>query len=126
MLLRGERAHLGPLVERVAEPDRAGELEKTFEERVGDPLVEDEPRPRDTGLTLVVKDREGAAADRRPQIGVVEDHIGPFAAELELNPLEVPRRGLDDAAADRGRAGEGDLADPLVLGEVLAGGVAVA
>src|SRR5438270_10348529 len=99
MLLRGERAHLGPLVERVAEPDRAGELEKAFEERVGDPLVEDEPRPGDAGLTLVVEDREGAAADRRPEIGVLEDDVGALAAELELNPLEIARRRLDDAAA---------------------------
>ncbi len=43
---------------------------------------------------------------RRRQVGVVEHDVGALAAQLELDALEVAGRGLDDPAADRGRAGE--------------------
>ena len=35
------------------------------------------------------------------EVGVVEDDVGALAAELELHPLEVAGRGLDDAPARR-------------------------
>src|SRR5512146_1238810 len=120
---RSQRPHLGLRIERIAESDRRRELEEAVEKFVGYAFVQQQPRARDTGLALVVKDRERAAVERRVEVGVVEYDIGPLAAELELDPLEVTRRGLNDPAPGRGRTGEGDFLHPRMLGQVLAGNV---
>ncbi len=123
---RRQRAHLRVRIERIAEADRTGEGDEAFEELVGDRLVEDQPAAGDARLTLVVKDGERRAVDGGAEVGVVEHDVRTLAAELELDPLEVARRVLDDASADDGRTGEGDLGDPVVGGDRLACGVSVA
>ena len=44
------------------------------------------------------------------EVRVVEHDVGALAAELQLHPLHVARRRLDDPPPDRGGAGERDLA----------------
>ena len=72
-------------------------------------LVQDQPRAGDAGLALIVEDGAGGAADRGGNVGVLEDDVGTFAAELELHLLQVAGRRLDDAPPGRGRAGESDF-----------------
>ena len=123
VLRRGERPHLGVGIERVAEPDRCGQRHEALEERVGDALVQDQPRAGDARLALVVEDRERGAVDRRVEVRVVEHDVRALAAQFELHALEVALRRLDDAPPRRRRAGERDLADAWVLGEPLPGRV---
>ena len=122
---RRQRTHLGVRVERVAEADRTGEGDEAVEELVGDRLVEDQPAAGDARLALIVEDGERGSVDGGGEVGVGEHDVGALAAELELDALEVACRVLDDAPSDGGRAGEGDLGDPVVGGDRLAGGVAV-
>jgi hypothetical protein len=93
---------------------------------VGDLLVQQKPRAGDAGLALIVEDGEGGAADGSREEGIVENDVGAFAAQLELNALQIARGGLHDFAAHCGRPGEADLIDAPVFGEILAGGLAVA
>ena len=122
----GERTHLGLWIERIAHANRFGERQELLEERIGDLLLQQQPRSRDASLPLIVEDREGRAAHGGIERGVVEDDVGALAAEFELHALQISRRSLHDFAAGNGGAGEGNLVDAFVLGKVLAGGVSVA
>ena len=90
LLRRGrQRSHLRFRVQRVAQPDGFGQRQEPVEELVRDALVQQQTRTGDTGLSLVMEDREGAAVDRGGQEGVVEDDVGALAAQLQLHALEV-------------------------------------
>ncbi len=122
MASRGEWAHLGGRVEWVAEPDGLGELDELPQEVAGDRLVEYQTRAGDAGLALVVEDRECGTVDGSLDVGIGEDDVGPLAAELELDALQVAGGSLNDRPPDGGRASKGDLANVWVAGQVLAGG----
>ena len=87
---RSERTHLGCGIEWIANPDGRRELEKSVEEPVGDLFVQQQARARNTRLSLVVKNGEGAAADSGGQVGVVENNIGALATELSCTRLRLP------------------------------------
>jgi hypothetical protein len=63
----------------------------------GGEVVVDARRRQDAGgcravLTGVEVARHGDRLGGRLDVGVVEDHHGRLAAELEVHPLQVPRR----------------------------------
>ncbi|MNF74186.1 hypothetical protein D3C84_562130 [compost metagenome] len=88
--------------------------------------MQDQARAGNTSLALVVEDCPGCAVDRGVQVGVGEDNVGALAAQLKLHAFEITLRGLNDAATGGGGTGKGDLAHIRVLGQALAGAVAVA
>lgn len=96
---------------------RSGEA---FEELVGNALVQHQPAAGDAGLALVVEDRPRAAIDRCGEVGIVEDDVGSPCRRVQLDLLQVAGARLHDAAPGRGAAGEGDLGDLRVFGQVLA------
>src|SRR6185437_3350861 len=124
MLNTGQRTHLRPGVERIAETDRLRQDQESLDELVRDLLVEHQARAGDAGLALVVEDGEGGAVHRRRQIGVVKDDVGAFAAELELDLFQVAGGGRDYPLACGRGAREGNLGDLRVLRQVLACNVA--
>ena len=61
---------------------------------------------------MIEEDGAGRAGDGRAEIGVGQHDVGRLAAQLQRDLLEIALAGgLDDQAADLGRAGEGDLVD---------------
>src|SRR5690242_10250893 len=119
MLNTGERAHLRPGVERIAEADGLRQSDEAVEELIRDPLVKQQARSGDAGLALIVEDGEGGAVHGGRQIGVLEDDVGAFATELQLNLFQIGGGCADDPPA-RGRgARKGDFRDLRVLCQVL-------
>ena len=123
---RGERAHLGRRVLRVADPDAAGEGEEPLEELVDDVLVDDEPARGDARLALVVEDAEGRASDGGRQHRILEHDVRALAAELEVHLLERRSRAGGNGPADIRAAGERHLGDAGVVDDALARSRAVA
>ena len=118
---RDDRADVGRLVERVADPELRHPRPQLRMERVGDPLGGEKPRARAAHLALVEPDRVDDALDGAVEVGVVEHDERRLAAEFEREQLAGSRRRLADLAPDLGRAGEGDLVDALVRDERRAG-----
>jgi len=87
MELRCQRSHLGERIERIAETNRAGQLEKAVEESIRDFFLDQETRAGDACLPLIVKNCECASDDGRIEIRIVKDNIRTFAAEFELHTL---------------------------------------
>ena len=71
-------------------------------------------------LALIEPDCIDKALDRAVEVGVVKDDVGRFAPKLEREAFARSCGRLTDAAADAGRAGEGDLVDAIVGGDHLA------
>ena len=71
-------------------------------------------------LARVVEDRVRGGRGCALEVGVGEDHVGGFAAELERDALDGVRGAAHDPDADLGRAGEADLRHVGVLDEPLA------
>jgi hypothetical protein len=80
-------------------------------EILGDAFLHQQAGARAADLPLVEPDRIDQPLDRAVDIGVVEDDVGGLAAQLERQRLARAGRGLADAAAHLGGAGEGDLVD---------------
>ena len=72
-------------------------------------LRHEEPRSRDASLTAVQKGDPERRRDGFVEIGVIEQDVGRFAAQLERDALH--RRGtvVHDRLADGSRTREGDL-----------------
>ena len=81
------------------------------DERLGDRLLDEQPRPGAAHLALVEVDAVDDALDRLVERRVVEDDVGGLAAELERQRLVGAGDATADLAADLGRAGERDLVD---------------
>src|SRR6185437_6210910 len=111
MLGRGQRPELGLLAQRITNTDRTRQLDEPSEEFPCNIFMQNEPRARDTGLTLVVKDRESGPVDSRSEIRVREHNIRTLAPELELHLLQASGRGCDNLTTDRRRTRKGDLAN---------------
>ncbi len=75
---------------------------------------------------MIEEDGAGCSGDGGVEIGIVENDVGRFAAELEGDFFQVAGAGLDDQLADFGRAGEGDFVHVGMRGECGAGGFAEA
>ena len=80
---RVDRADVGVLVERVADPDRREAVLELLDQRLDDRLLGEQPRPGAADLALVEVDAVDDALDRLVERRVVEDDVGGLAAELE-------------------------------------------
>ena len=90
-LLRGvDRADVGVLVQRVAEPQRRQSALQPIEELLGDGLLREQPGAGAAHVPLVEEDAVDDALDRLVERRVLEDDVGRLAAELERRALRVP------------------------------------
>ena len=78
-----------------------------------------------TPLAAVHADHR-AGRHRGREVGVVEDHVGGFATELEKDLLQRLGTIRHDAPADRGRTGEADHVDARVVRQHLPDGRRIA
>ena len=83
------------------------------DELVVDVLVHDDPLGADAQLAGSGEAALDRAGDGPPQVGVGGDVERVLAAELEAGADQPPRRGLGDAAAGGGGAGEADVVDAV-------------
>ncbi len=111
LLGRVDRADIGVLVQRVAEPEAAHPLPQLADHLVVHALLDQQPRSGAAHVPLVEEDAVDDPLDGLVERGVLEHDVGRLAAQLEgqLRPC-ARERGLD-VASDRGRAGERDLVD---------------
>ena len=110
----GERAGLGLVVERAAEPDPAGALDDRVHELVVDRLLDDQSGAGRADLAGVQEHGGQGEVERDLQVGVGEHHVGVLAAELERDLLHRARGGGHDPAAGLEPTGERDQVDPRV------------
>ncbi len=109
LLVSRERTHLGGRIHRVADDDPAGPGDQSVDKRVGHVAMDDDPRARHAGLAGRGEHTADDPIGRGVEVGVVENDLRRFAAQLERDAGEVLGGGVRDQLADRGRAGEGDL-----------------
>ncbi len=114
-----ERAHLGRVVLRVADPHVARRLDEQLGEAVVDGALDEDPRARAAVLARVVEHGVRRGGGGLLEVGVGEDDVGRLAAELERDALDRPRRAAHHLLPDLGRAGEADLGDVGVLDQPL-------
>ena len=88
---------------------------------VVDAALDEDARGGRAGLAGVLDAGVDEVGQRRVEVGVGEDELRRLAAELERHRHDVRRRGGRDLAADRDRAGEGEVVDAGVGGEGGAG-----
>ena len=110
----GQRAGLGLVVERAAEPDRGRPLDQPVDELVVDLVLDDEPGARRADLAGVQEDGGEGEVEGDVEVGVGEDQVGVLAAELERDLLHRGRGARHDPPAGLEAAGEGDQVDPRV------------
>ena len=108
---RRERSHLGLRIRWIANPDRLGQRQEPVDEFVRDLLLKQQAGSGNAGLSLVVENGEGRSVHRGLEMRIFEDDVRAFAAQLELDALEISGRSLDDFLSGDGRAGECDLID---------------
>src|SRR6185295_15922233 len=108
---RDDSADIDGLVSGVSHPQGLHASAEPGIDRLGDALLDDQARAGAADLSLVEPDGVHHALDRAVEVGVVEDHEGGLAAELQGELLAGARRGLADEAADLGGTGEGELVD---------------
>ena len=90
-------------------------------EPLGDTLVDQQARAGTADLALVKPNRVDDPFDGTVQVRVVEHQERRLAAELEREALAGAGGGLADQPADVRRAREGDLVDPGMAHQQLAG-----
>ena len=120
------RALLRVGVERVAQLAGGVEVDQLFDELVVNLFLHEQTTAGTAALALVEIEGVVRADGRRVEVGVGEDDVGAFAAQLEGQPFEGFGRVPHD---DLGRlvfAGEGHLVDARVFDDRGTGGGAVA
>ena len=122
LLERVDRADVGVLVERVAEPQGREPRLEPLDDLVVDRLLHEQAAARAADLALIEEDARDDPVDRLLDGGVLEDDVRGLAAELERHLLVGARDCLRDLAADRGRPGEGDLVDTRMPHQRRSGG----
>src|SRR5262249_17521382 len=125
LLLRDQRAHVRVGLESMAYLDLLGLLGDALDHLVEHVFLDVEPGPGAAALAVVEEDRHGSARDGGFYVGVVEDDVRRFAAELERDFLQVARGSLQDQLANFGRSGERDLVDVGMGGKRSAGGLTI-
>ena len=117
-----DRPLLDPVLHAVADLHRGGRLGQAAGELVIDSVLHEDTVGADTGLAGIAVFRGHSAGDRRVDIGIVEDDQRRVAAELKAHLLQRAGALAHQNAADLGRAGEGHLADTVVVAQRLADG----
>lgn len=114
--LRHLRALEGVGLEGVADLVGQRALLEALQELVVDRLVDQNARAGAAALAVVEVDTKVDPRDGVVNVGIREDNVGRLATQLQGNLLQVALgRGLQDAPANQGRAGEGDLIDVHVV-----------
>ena len=112
-----QRAGLGLVVERAAEPDPLGAADELVDELVVDRLLDDQPGTGRAHLARVQEHRGQREVERGLAVGVGEHDVGVLAAQLERDLLHrLGGRGHDPLAGGQA-AGERDQVDAGVLAE---------
>ena len=107
-----DRPHVGGLVERIADLQRAEPTDQAVEYLVVDVLMQEETRSGRAALALASEARsEKQSVDEVVVDGIRKDDRGVLAAEFERDVGQTFSRLAADAAAHLGGAGEGDLVD---------------
>ena len=114
----GERTHLAGLVETVADLQAGSEARETLRKALVQALVHQIARRRDADLAGVAELGAADDLDRLVEIGVLGDDDRRMAAELHGRALHVQAGERRKLLADRGRAGEADLADDGMRDEI--------
>src|SRR3954469_3385732 len=117
-LVVDQRALLHAVLEAVADLELSGRGGKPLGESIVDAVLDEEAVGADAGLAGVAVLRSDGAFDGAVEVGVVEDDEGGVAAELHRDLLHRLRRLLHQLLAALGRAGEGDLLDVRVRGQL--------
>ena len=89
-------------------------------------FLDKQPRARGADLALAEEDAHEHALERGFEIGVGEDDVRRFAAELERDLLQVARRGADERRPTSVEPVKVILSTSSWCGERRAGGFAVA
>jgi len=113
-------ADLGRVEQRIAHARGAAERDEPLDEFVVDRAVDQGARAGDACLSGCGEYARDDALHGVIEVGVLEDDVGGFAAELECHRFDRPRRKLINALAGAVTAGEGDLRDLRVRDEALA------
>ena len=119
-LLVDQRADVDAVVLAAAEGEAAHPLAELLGELLRHRAVHQEPVGGRARLAHVAHLRDHRAVDGRVDVGVLEDDERRVAAELHAQPLQLVGRLAHQDLADAGRAGEADLAQPVVGLEGLA------
>src|SRR5215212_11358594 len=114
-----ERAHVGRLVEWVADAEALDRRLHEGEEVVEDAPLNEDARAGATVLPGVAEDGDGRARGSLLQVGVGKDDVRGLAAEFEGDPLYGAGGALGDLLPHLGRAGEGYLRNVRMLDEAL-------
>jgi hypothetical protein len=110
-----DRAHVGVLVQRVAQTQQLDPPRQLRHQRAVDALLHQEPRPGTAHMSLVEEDAAHDPFDRLVEGCVLEHDVRGLAAELERERCAAASQPLLDLLAHRGAAGECDLVQILVL-----------
>src|SRR3989440_9766975 len=121
MILRRERSQLRSLVERIPDADGSSALREALQKGIPDRLVDEQARPRDARLSLVVLRGEQRSLDRGGEVRVREDDVRSLPAEFQEGFLQGVGPGPDDVLSDLDGAGEADLRHVRMAGEPRAG-----
>ncbi|GJE71783.1 hypothetical protein CHKEEEPN_3332 [Methylorubrum podarium] len=113
-----EGAHLRLGIEAVADLERLRGRDEAVDEAVVDAVLHEEAGRGDADLTGIAVLVGGEHPHGGVDVGVVEHDRRGVAAELHRRPLHVLARERRELLADRGRAGEGDLADHRMRDEI--------
>ena len=108
---RVDRADVGVLVERVADPKGLQPILELGEQHVEDRLLDEQARAGAAHVALVEEDAVDHALDRLVERGVLEHDVRGLAAQLEREALAAAGGRAPDRLADLGRARERDLVD---------------
>ena len=114
-------AHLGVILPRHADLDLVECRDRVLDELVVDVLVHEDAAAGAADLALVEQDAQLHAVEHHVPLGVGEDDVGGFAAELKRRGDQALRRRARHVAADLGRAGEREFGDTGIVEDVLSG-----
>lgn len=115
-----QRAHVGPLVGRVADQDGLDRGGEEAEEAVVRRALDEDAGTGAAVLAGVVQEGHRGGGRGGLQVGVGEDDVGALAAEFEGDRLEERRALGRHPPAHGGRPGEHDLGDARVSDERVA------
>ena len=93
---------------------------QSVDERIVQFPFDEQARARRTALASIAKSTLDGGGRGLGYIGICEDDIRAFAAELERNALDPVGRRLEQVRAGAGLAREGDLVDQRMARHVLA------
>src|SRR5207302_9020471 len=99
------------LVQGIPDAERSQPAPELLEEGLQDGLLDQQAAPRAADMTLVEVDAVDDALDGLVERGVVEDHVGRLAAQLQRDPLAGARKLTLDQLAYLGGSGERHLPD---------------